>query len=283
MLKIKFGIIFGEFLTNSNLISMKKIVFFSLFVITSFGSCTRDNDFYENLSLDQKLHQYDIWYVNKAESRGAVIDFLEKSFTISFDRGFLLANMNLVDIGNRGGGLGFRIGDYTTRGIFLEIQYRNRFYLFEVEQIRSNKIVLHDQHSSASYVLEGYQTSQFNYDQLLLDNLHLFLQEFEAWEQIQKRGGNANPFDQETYLRFVPERGNQYFDASRSRNGIAISTIHWDYRSTYSVSRDILELLFDGTLQRFRIRVVKDNLIELEHLNSGTIYTFQGIGNIIFK
>lgn len=273
-----------SFRQKPNLIPMKKIIFFSLFIITLFTSCVRDDDFYEGLSLEQKLHQYDIWYVNKAESRGATIDFLEKSFTISFERGFLLANMNLVDIGNRGGGLGFRIGDYyTTRGIFLEIQYRNNFYLFEVEQIRSNKIVLHDQYSSASYVLEGYRASRFNYNQLFSDNLHLFLQEFEAWEQTGKRGGNANPFDQETYLRFVPERGNQYFDASRSPNGIAISAIRWDYRNTYSVNRNVLGLIFDGTLQEFRIHVVKDNLIELEHLNSGTIYTFQGIGNIIFR
>ena len=99
---------------------MRKIIFFSLFVITLLTSCVRDDNFYEGLSLEQKLHQYDIWYINKVESRGATIDFLEKSFTISFERGFLLANMNLVDIGNRGGGLGFRIGDYTTRGIFLD-------------------------------------------------------------------------------------------------------------------------------------------------------------------
>lgn len=258
---------------------MKKIIFLIASVFMA-ASCSVSEDY--QMTLDEKLHQYDLWFINKQESQGVLIPFFEKSFTVSFSRGILYANINLVGIGNRANGIGFSSGYYTADDIFLRIHYKDQSYSFEVQQVGNNRIVLHDQFSNAKYVLEGYQRNNFDYNRVFRENLRLFLQEYEAWEKIDQRGGNPNPFDGENYLRFIPEGGDRFFFASQSPKGLMLPSIYWNYKDNYSVENQILTLIFEGTAQRFQIHLIDDATLELTHLNSGTIYVFRGVGNIIF-
>lgn len=258
---------------------MRKIIFI-LFGVLFFVSCQIKDDY--ELTLDEKLHQYDLWFVNKQESSGVIIPFFEKSFTVSFSRGMLYSNINLVGIGTRGNGIGQQSGFYSAADIFLGITYKGQGYSFEVEQISDNKIVLHDRYSDAKYVLEGYQRSRFDYNRVFMENLQYFLQEYEVWEKVGQQGGNPNPFDAETYLKFIPEGGDRYFFASRSPSNLVIPAINWDYRGQYFINNQELTLIFEGTQQRFLINIVNDATIELTHFNSGTKYQFVGFGNIVY-
>jgi len=61
-----------------------------------------------------------------------------------------------------------------------------------------------DPYNDTSYFLDGYQRSSFNYDYVFYDNIHYFLQEYEAWEKIYTSNtGALNEFDNENYLQFL--------------------------------------------------------------------------------
>jgi len=52
---------------------------------------------------DQVLQSHDLWYVDINQTRGnGEVSFLQRAFTISFDRGVVLANNNIVGIGKTG-------------------------------------------------------------------------------------------------------------------------------------------------------------------------------------
>src|SRR5690606_12943640 len=67
------------------------------------------------VTLEEVLTSYDLWYVNIHETEGnGEVPFLQKAFTVSFDRGVFLANNNLVGIGTNGNGFGIDVGYYNT-------------------------------------------------------------------------------------------------------------------------------------------------------------------------
>ena len=158
----------------------KKLLFAILISSTIFNSCTIvDDDIFDNgISLSQLLSGYDLWYVDYNRTTGnGDIPFVSRAFTLSFFNRVMYANNNIVDIGRTGNGLGIPVGSYGTFGIYLEtfhdLDGRNDF---EVEQLSANRIRIYSTSQNVSYLLIGYQRSNFDYDLLFYDNIEYFLQ-----------------------------------------------------------------------------------------------------------
>lgn len=273
---------------------MKKNIL--LIAIISFGlsltSCSTevltDDDDRDSLSLAELLNSYDLWYVDINETRGnGEVPFMQIAFTLTFDRGDVLANNNLVGFGNTGNGYGIGIGYYDAYGSNLEIDHDvDGVWGFEVIQHSGNKIELYNSYSNTSYFLYGYLKTHFDYDALFYDNIRYFLQEYDAWEKTYTSAyGAINEFDEENFLSFLPD-GNDSFLSSIDKQGTPIGSIYWDYEGLYEVydvsgEKYLKTLTLDYDFMGndyFELNVIDDETIELFHPNSGTVYEFTGRG-----
>ncbi|WP_296317042.1 nicotinic acid mononucleotide adenyltransferase [Winogradskyella sp. UBA3174] len=262
---------------------------------TFFTSCYTEeiniNDNAPAVSLNQLLNSYDLWYVDINATQGfGETPFLQIAFTLTFDNGRLFANNNLVGFGSQGGGYGAEIGNYDAYNMILDVNHViDGFDSFDVYQIDNNTIELYNPFDDTSYFLRGYQRQTFDYDFIFYDNIHYFLQEYEAWEKTYTSNfGALNEFDNENYLQFLSGGNDSTFRSSQDGNINNPNTIFWDYTGVYGVG-DAGGNMYLKTLtldydffdnEFFELSVINDERIELLHADSGTIYEFTGVGYI---
>lgn len=289
----------GFNLTNQKTTNMKigKLLFGTILIGLLASSCYTEvvfeDDFIEESPINTALilESYDLWYIDINATRGnGEVPFLQRAFTISFERGVLYANNNMVGIGKTGNGLGIDVGTYGTLTGTVEIDHDvDGLWLLEVYAIADGSLELYDTRSNTSYILRGYQRNNFDYDMVFYDNIDYFLQEYEAWEKIYtSEVGAINEFDDENYLQFLDGSNGGFFRSSVDGVGTPIINLVWDYEGDYQVfdvpndtSLKTLTLDYDflGN-DYFELYVIDDNTIELYHVDSGTIYEFQGRGYI---
>ncbi len=234
------------------------------------------------------LESYDLWYIDINATQGnGEIPFLQRAFTISFDSGVVYANNNLVGIGKTGNGIGIDVGTYGTYSGTVEVDHDvDGLWLLDVYAINNNTLELYDPDSDTSYLLRGYQRSNFDYDLIFYDNIHYFLQEYQVWEKTYvSEEGALNDFDEENYLQFFAGNGGT-FRSSVDASGTALFNLQWDYEGDY----EVFDVTNDATLKTltldydylgndyFEIYVINDSTIELYHVSSGTVYEFTGRG-----
>ena len=277
--------------------TLKLLSGFALVAIL-FTSCyteviVDDFDNTPSISLNQLLSSYELWYVDINQTTGfGETPFLQIAFTLSFRNGTLYANNNLVGFGTQGNGFGIPVGDYTTSNMFLDIYHDiDGFETFDVYQIDNNTIELYNPNNDTSYFLNGYQRNTFDYNFIFFDNIHYFLQEYEAWEKTYtSEVGVLNEFDNENYLQFLAGGNDSEFRSSQDIDIANIDNIFWDYTGIYGV-QDIVDNMYLKTLtldydffsnEYFELDVINDALIELYHPSSGTYYEFEGRGYIQF-
>jgi hypothetical protein len=277
---------------------MKTMKLLTGFVLATllFTSChvdVIDDDYHEAplVSLNQLLNSYDLWYVDINETIGyGQTPFLQKAFTISFLNGNVYANNNLVGFGSQGNGLGISIGYYDTYDMILDVHHTvDGFSTFDVYQIDSNTIELYNPNNDTSYFLDGYQRSNFDYDFIFYDNIHYFMQEYEAWEKTYtSMVGALNEFDNENFLQFLAGGNDSTFRSSQDNIGTNVNNVYWDFVGDYGIG-DISGEMYLKTLtldynyfdnEIFELNVINDGLIELYHSTSGTYYEFEGRGYI---
>nr|WP_299072047.1 nicotinic acid mononucleotide adenyltransferase [uncultured Allomuricauda sp.] len=269
------------------------IVFIGLLASSCYTEVVFEDDFIEESSYNTALvlEAYDLWYIDINETRGnGEVPFLQSAFTISFDRGVVYANNNMVGIGKTGNGLGIDVGSYATLNGAVEINHDiDNLWLLEVFAVNNNTLELYDSRSKTSYILRGYQRSNFDYDMVFYDNITYFLQEYEIWEKtFTSEVGAINEFDDENYLQFLSGDNGDFFRSSIDGSGIPISNIQWDYEGDF----EVFDVINDETLKTltldydflgndyFELYVINDSTIELYHVDSGTIYEFTGRGYI---
>ena len=250
-----------------------------------------DFDNTPSISLNQLLNSYELWYVDINQTTGfGETPFLQIAFTLSFRNGTLFANNNLVGFGSQGNGFGIPVGDYNTNQMILDVYHDiDGFQTFDVYQIDNNTIELYNPNNDTSYFLDGYQRNTFDYDFIFYDNIHYFLQEYEAWEKTYtSEVGVLNEFDNENYLQFLAGGNDSEFRSSQDIDIANVDDIIWDYTGVYGV-QDITDNLYLKTLtldydffenEYFELDVINDGLIELYHPSSGTYYEFEGRGYI---
>lgn len=244
-------------------------------------------------SLHNVLNSHELWYVDVNQTVGlGETPFLQIAFTVSFRNGTLYANNNLVGIGTQGNGFGIPVGSYSTYDMILDVNHDvDGFNTFDVYLIDSNTIELYNPNNDTSYFLHGYQRNTFDYDFVFYDNIHYFLQEYEAWEKTYTSDvGALNEFDYENYLQFLSGGDDSDFRSSQDENVSNVNNIYWDYTGKYGVqdvaNNDYLKTLtldydyFDN--EYFELNVINDARIELYHPTSGTYYEFEGRGYIEF-
>ncbi|WP_375240268.1 hypothetical protein [Polaribacter sp.] len=271
---------------------MKSLKLLFTFILTGafLGSCTTvfEDNFIENeISLEEVVSNYDLWYVDYHRTIGnGDIPFVAKAFTLSFLDGVLYANNNIADIGFTGNGLGIDVGTYDTYTGLLETRHdldgRNDF---EVTITSNNEIRLYNYRQNVTYFLIGYQTNTFDYDKLFYENIEYFLQEYQAWEKTSTTGGVSNAFDLENYLQFTPENTTTFY-SSQDNFGTQIANINWSYVGDYEVfdvtgfeDLKILTLNYDGgDIEEFELSVINDGKISLYNIESETTYVFNGRG-----
>lgn len=268
------------------------IIAIGLLASSCYTEVIIDDDYVEVTPVNTALvlENYDLWYVDINVSTGSgEIPFLQRAFTISFDRGIVYANNNLVGIGKTGNGLGIDVGAYGTFGSELEVDHDvDGLWLLDVYQLNANTVELYDASSNTTYVLKGYYAGNFDYDAVFYDNIHYFLQEYQVWEKTYTSDyGAINEFDEENYLQFNSDAGG-FFRSSIDNQGIPLSNIQWDYEGDYVV----YDVANDPTLKTitldydflgndyFELYVINDSTIELYHVSSGTVYEFSGRGYI---
>ena len=277
---------------------IKLLLGFAL-VATMFTSCYVDvvNDDYNyvdntpTISLNQLLGSYELWYVDINQTVGYTeTPFLQMAFTMSFRSGTVYANNNLVGLGSQGNGFGIPVGDYVAYDMILDIYHDiDGYTTFDVYQIDNNTIELYNPYTDTSYFLNGYQRSNFDYDYVFYDNIHYFLQEYEAWEKTYtSEFGALNEFDNENYLQFLSGGNDSDFRSSQDVDVYNPNNIYWDYTGIYGVG-DVSGNAYVKTLtldydyfdnEFFELTVLNDGLIELYHDASGTVYEFSGVGYI---
>ena len=243
------------------------------------------------LSINQLLNAYELWYVDINATLGyGETPFLQKGFTISFLDGVLYANNNIVGIGESGDGFGIDVGVYDAYDMILDVNHDlDGFSTFDVFQVNGSRIELYNPDNDTSYFLEGYQRTTFDYDFVFYDNIHYFLQEYEAWEKTYtSEFGAINEFDNENYLQFLAGGNDSTFRSSKDDYGLNPNYIFWDYTGIYGVG-NIVDDLYLKTLtldydfmgnEFFELTVINDETIELFHPNSKTVYEFKGRGYI---
>lgn len=268
---------------------MKSLKLLSAILIIGvfFSSCSSvfQDDFRNEISLEEVVSRYDLWYVDYHRTIGnRDIPYVSKAFTLSFLNGILYANNNIVDIGFTGNGLGIDVGVYNTFNGFLETRHdlygKNDF---EVSIISNNEISLYNYRQNVTYFLVGYQVNTFDYDKLFYENIEYFLQEYEAWEKVDTRGGIPNAFDAENYLQFTPKNITTFY-SSQDPFGTQIANINWSYVGGYEIfdvagyeNLKILTLNYDGGhIEEFELSVINDGEISLYNVNSKTTYNFVG-------
>ena len=266
------------------------------FVATLFTSCYVEETAYidePTISLNQLLNSYDLWYVDINATQGySETPFLQIAFTVSFINGRMYANNNLVGIGNQGNGYGVEIGSYNAYDMILDVNHIIDGYdSFDVYQIDNNTIELYNPFNDTSYFLNGYQKSNFDYDYVFYDNIHYFLQEYEAWEKTYTSNfGALNDFDNENYLQFLSGGNDDTFRSSQDAGVNNINNLFWDFTGDYGVG-DVSGNMYLKTLtldydffdnEFFELTVINDSKIELFHSNSGTVYKFNGRNYIAY-
>ena len=267
------------------------ILFIGLLATSCYTEVIIEDDFIAESPINTALvlESYDLWYIDINASRGnGEVPFLQRAFTISFDRGILYVNNNLTGIGNTGNGLGVDVGTYGTLNGAVEIDHDiDRLWLLEVLAVNNRTIELYEPNSNTSYVLRGYQRNNFDYDLVFYDNIHYFLQEYEAWEKtFTSEVGAINDFDDENYLQFLSGGADGVFRSSVDNTAIPLVDLVWDYEGVYEVfdveGDSMLKTLtldydFLGN-DYFELYVINDSTIELFHVASGTVYEFTGRG-----
>lgn len=270
------------------------IFFVGLLASSCYTEVVLEDDFIEatpyNVALE--LEAFDLWYVDINATKGnGEVPFLQRAFTISFDRGIIYANNNLVGIGKTGNGLGIDVGSYDTLFGAVEVDHDvDGLWLLDVNALNNNTLEIYDSRSDTSYILRGYQRGTFDYDLVFYDNIHYFLQEYEVWEKTYtSEVGALNEFDEENYLQFLSDDSG-FFRSSLDAPGIPLSNLQWDYQGNYQ----IFDVANDETLKTltldydflgndyFELYVIDDGTIELYHVSSGTVYEFTGRGYMQF-
>jgi hypothetical protein len=243
------------------------------------------------ISINEVLNAYELWYVDINATIGyGETPFLQKAFTISFLNGVLYANNNIVGIGNTGDGFGIDVAEYNAYNMILDVEHDlDGFSTFDVYQINSTRIELYNPNNDTSYFLEGYQRDAFDYEFVFYDNIHYFLQEYEAWEKTYtSEFGAINEFDNENYLQFLAGGNDSEFRSSKDAFGMNPNYIFWDYTGIYGVG-DVTDNFYLKTLtldydymgnEFFELTVINDETIELFHPTSETVYKFKGRGYI---
>jgi len=269
-------------------------------IATLLTSCYTDeiiiDDFNNNntgITLNQILNSHELWYVDINQTLGSgETPFLSIAFTISFRNGVVYANNNLVGIGTQGNGFGIDVGTYDAYNMILDVNHDiDGYETFDVYQVDSNTIELYNPFNDTSYFLNGYQRNNFDYDFVFYDNIHYFLQEYEAWEKTYtSQMGVINEFDSESYLQFLAGGNDSEFRSSQDTNIGNPNTILWDYTGIYGVG-NVSDNMYLKTLtldydffdnEYFELSVINDQRIELFHPSSQTVYEFTGRGYIQF-
>ncbi|TGV01758.1 nicotinic acid mononucleotide adenyltransferase [Flavivirga rizhaonensis] len=276
---------------------MRTVKLLLSFAITAtlFTSCYTEVNIEDGLepgiSINQLLNSHELWYVDINSTKGfGETPFLQKAFTISFRNGVIYANNNIVGLGENGNGFGIDVGEYDAYDMVLDVSHDiDGFETFDVFQIDSNTIELYNPNNDTSYFLEGYQRSNFDYDFVFYDNIHYFLQEYEAWEKTYtSEFGAINEFDNENYLQFLAGGNDSTFQSSQDENGTSTNNLIWDYTGIYGVG-DVNGDMYLKTLtldydffnnEYFELSVINDGKIELFHPSSETVYEFEGRGYI---
>lgn len=292
---VVFGITIENYLTTIKLNKMKtiKLLITFLFLGFIFKSCTVEtyvddtsNNYNNSISLPQLMERYELWYIDYNRTIGSGdVPFLSKAFTLSFLNGDLYANNNLVGFGYTANGYGTNIGyyNYTINSVRINhILYGNIELI--VNQIASNEIELFSPTYNVKYYLIGYQRNTFDYDLVYYNNIHYFLQEYQAWEKVSTIGGTTNAFDQENYIQFLMGGTNDTFRSSIDHNGLSINQLYWDFTGRYNVINipnnfyaKRLQLYYNNQdYETFIITIINDGKIRLYHENSGTTYEFIG-------
>jgi len=269
-----------------------KLLFFIIITGVLLSSCSTvfEDDLREQeISLEQVVSNYDLWYVDYHRTIGnGDIPFVSRAFTLSFLNGILYANNNIADIGFTGDGLGIDVGTYDTfSGVLETIHDLDGSNDFEVTVASSNEIRLYNYRQNVTYFLIGYQTNTFDYDQLFYENIEYFLQEYDAWEKTLTEGGLVNPFDEENYLQFTPENITTFY-SSQDNFGTQVANINWSYVGGYEIydvlgfqNLKILTLNYNGgDIEEFELSIVNDGKIRLYNVGSETTYDFEGRGYI---
>ncbi|SNY94791.1 nicotinic acid mononucleotide adenyltransferase [Flagellimonas pacifica] len=267
------------------------ILLIGILATSCYTEVVVEDDFIEESPLNTALvlESYDLWYVDINETRGTgEVPFLQRAFTISFNRGVVYANNNMVGIGKTGNGLGIDVGSYGTLNAAVEIDHEvDGLWLLEVYALNNNTLELQDSRSNISYVLRGYDSNDFDYDMVFYDNINYFLQEYDAWEKTYTSElGAINEFDDENYLQFLSGNNGDFFRLSVDGSGTAIMNLQWDYEGDY----EVFDVANDATLKTltldydflgndyFELYVINDSTIELYHVSSKTTYEFTGRG-----
>ncbi|WP_298531743.1 nicotinic acid mononucleotide adenyltransferase [uncultured Algibacter sp.] len=282
---------------------MKTIKILLSFILTAtlFTSCYRET-LVETVVIEQPIEEipltvnellsaYELWYVDINATIGyGETPFLQKAFTVSFLNGVLYANNNIVGIGHSGDGFGIDVADYNGYDMILDVNHDlDGFSTFDVFQVNNSRIELYNPNNDTSYFLDGYQRNDFDYDFVFYDNIHYFLQEYEAWEKTYtSEFGAINEFDQENYLQFLAGGNDSEFRSSKDEFGLNPNFIRWDYTGLYGVGNvtddlylKILTLDYDYMGNEFfELTVINDETIELFHPTSETVYEFKGRGYI---
>jgi len=276
---------------------MKTVKLLSSFALiaTLFTSCYTEvivDDYIDkpNISANQLLNSYELWYVDINATIGyGETPFLQKAFTVSFNNGIMYANNNIVGLGDTGNGYGIDVATYDAYGVILDVNHDvDGFETFDVYKVDNNTIELYNPINDTSYFLDGYNRGNFDYDFVFYDNIHYFLQEYNAWEKVYTSNyGAINDFDNENYLQFLAGGNDSEFRSSKATN-TNINNLYWDYTGVYGVG-DINHNMYLKTLtldydyfsnEQFELSVINDGRIELYHAASGTSYEFEGRGYI---
>lgn len=276
---------------------MKTIKLLLSFALTAtlFTSCYTEvivDDFNEpGININQLLGSYELWYVDINATQGyGETPFLQKAFTMSFRNGVVYANNNIVGFGDSGNGFGIDVGEYDAYDMVLDVFHDiDGFETFDIYQLDNNTIELYNPNNDTSYFLDGYQRNNFDYDFVFYDNIHYFLQEYEAWEKVYtSEFGAINEFDNENYLQFLAGGNDSEFKSSQDPSGINVNNLIWDYTGIYGVS-NVNNNMYLKTLtldydffdnEYFELSVINDRKIELFHPSSETVYEFVGRGYI---
>ncbi|MGS2740714.1 nicotinic acid mononucleotide adenyltransferase [Sinomicrobium sp. M5D2P17] len=268
---------------------MKNIKLFlgCVLILATVTSCSVQDDYFDDeISLNRLLSSYDLWYVDIHSTAGnGEVPFLQNAFTISLRNGTLYANNNLAGIGSTGNGFGIDVGYYDVYDLSIVIDHDiDGQWEFEVYQSASNEIELYNRYTGTSYFLIGYQRSNFDYDKVFYENIHYFLQEYEAWEKTYTaRQGDPNIFDEENFLQFLPD-SRDIFWSSKDRPGTNIDNLFWAFKGQYEIFNvsgepylKVLTLDYESPdNERFELSVIDDRTIELYHIRSGSVYQFTG-------
>jgi uncharacterized protein (UPF0212 family) len=273
-----------------------KLLLSVVLITTLFTSCYTEvivDDFVEApvVNVNQVLNSHELWYVDINQTVGfGEVPFLQKAFTISFINGVVYANNNLVGIGSSGDGFGIDVATYNANNMILDVNHDiDGFTTFDVFIVDGNTIELYNPTTDTSYFLDGYQRNTFDYDFVFYDNIHYFLQEYEAWEKIYtSEMGAINEFDNENYLQFLSGGNDSTFRSSQDGFGTVANNLVWDYTGVYGIA-DIAGNLNLKTLtldydffdnEFFELSVIDDSTIALYHPSSDTVYEFEGRGYI---